>query len=59
MFRFNFSNSDESVNKNQDTKQISEPNKTKESLKIVGSKDQYSEIAENVKKAHLNIFISR
>ena len=59
MFRFNFSNSDESLNKIQDVKQVKESNQNKKSLKIEVPQDQYSEIAENVKKAHLNIFITR
>lgn len=58
MFQFNFSETDENVNESL-KKSVGEQNENiKESVKIEVSSDQYAEIAEEVKVAKVNCFLS-
>lgn len=59
MFKFNFSNSDENLNKSDEVKTETKVESVKESVKIDVTPDQYKEIAENLTNSHLNVFISR
>lgn len=59
MFKFNFHNSEETLNKTEDLKIEKSKKNVKESTEIKILKDQYEEIVENLKSCHLKVFISR
>jgi 2-polyprenyl-3-methyl-5-hydroxy-6-metoxy-1,4-benzoquinol methylase len=59
MFKFNFNNSDDNLNKSDDLKTEKVDESLKESTEIKIAANQYQEIAEKVKNCHLKVFLSR